>query len=181
MSLWLARHAQPLVDAGVCYGALDVAADGPATEAAAQRLAQALPAGLAVVACSPLRRCVQLARALQALRPDLAATPDPRLAEMDFGHWEGRRWDDIGAAALQAWTDDFANHRPGGGECVADVMARVAGAYKTLRPGEPTLWITHAGVIRAAGLIARGTSHVQHAHEWPAQAPAFGAWQILPA
>ena len=31
MKLWLVRHAQPLVDAGVCYGRLDVAADPAAT------------------------------------------------------------------------------------------------------------------------------------------------------
>lgn len=178
MTLWLARHAQPLVGAGICYGAHNVAADTLATEEAARRLAQALPAGLAV-ACSPLRRCVQLAQALQALRPDLAAVTDPRLAEMNFGHWEGMRWDDIGAAALQAWTDDFARHRPGGGECVADFMARVGGAFDALRPGAAALWITHAGVIRAAGLIARGTLSVRHAHEWPRRAPAFGAWQVL--
>jgi hypothetical protein len=45
MRLWLVRHAAPLVEAGTCYGALDVPADAQATQQAAQALAQALPPG----------------------------------------------------------------------------------------------------------------------------------------
>src|SRR5690606_10781153 len=41
--LWLVRHAAPLVSPGTCYGALDVPADAAATQAAAVRLAAALP------------------------------------------------------------------------------------------------------------------------------------------
>ena len=39
MNLWLARHAQPLIGAGICYGVLDVAADAALTTAAAKALA----------------------------------------------------------------------------------------------------------------------------------------------
>ena len=41
--LWLVRHAAPQVAPGTCYGALDVPADPAATQAAARRLAAALP------------------------------------------------------------------------------------------------------------------------------------------
>ena len=27
MKLWLARHAAPLIEAGICYGSLDIEAD----------------------------------------------------------------------------------------------------------------------------------------------------------
>jgi len=53
MTLWIARHALPLVAPGVCYGALDVPAQEEATQAAARGLATALPVGL-VVRVSPL-------------------------------------------------------------------------------------------------------------------------------
>jgi len=43
VSLWLVRHAQPLIESGVCYGALDVAADETATTQAAQALARHYP------------------------------------------------------------------------------------------------------------------------------------------
>lgn len=179
MKLWLARHARPLAAAGLCYGATDLAADGQATLAAAQALAQVLPAGLAVRS-SPLRRCVQLAEALQALRPDLAHHCDARLAEMDFGRWEGQPWDAIGRAAFDDWMADFAHHRCGDGESVAALMERVAAALAQAHAGSTdVLWITHAGVVRAARLLARGVALPRQAADWPAEGLDFGALDCL--
>ncbi len=177
MPLWLARHALPLIAPGTCYGALDVRADAAATREAATQLAASLPPGLRVI-CSPLQRCEQLAQDLSALRPDLAYKTDVRLREMDFGDWEGRPWQAIGPAALAAWTDDFAHHRPGGGESVAGFMQRVAEIWdeRDALDGTPTLWITHAGVIRAASLLARGQRSIERADQWPLTAPAYGGW-----
>ena len=177
MMLWLARHAQPLVAAGVCYGALDVAADAQATQVAAHKLAAAVPHGICVTS-SPLQRCEQLAQALYALRPDLIPIFDPRLREMDFGHWEGQRWDAIGQPTLEAWTADFARHQPGGGESVHMFMQRVAAAWDALG-AQPTLWITHAGVARACSLLAAGIRDIQQADQWPHAAPGYGEWVIF--
>jgi alpha-ribazole phosphatase len=209
MKLWLVRHAQPLVDAGICYGRLDVAADAGATAQSARQLAAHLPAGSRVVS-SPLQRCEQLAHALYALRPDLAYKTDQRLQEMDFGQWEGRAWQEIGQAELQAWTTDFANYTVGhDGESVTAFMARVASAFdalgrtdsgpQTLTPAlsqrareqqgcallakkeqeSDTLWITHAGVIRAAQLLTQGVRHIERADQWPPDAPKYGQWLLL--
>lgn len=176
MTLWLARHAQPLVAVGVCYGALNVAADGQATQVAAEKLAAALPKDISVY-CSPLQRCEQLAQVLSTLRPDLTTIFDSRLREMDFGHWEGQRWDAIGQPALEAWTADFARHRPGGGESVQMFMRRVTAAWDAVDT-QPTLWITHAGVVRACSLLAAGIRNIQHANQWPHAAPGYGEWVI---
>ena len=179
MRLWLVRHAAPLVDAGTCYGTLDLAADAQATQQAAKALAQALPGGV-VLRSSPMQRCTQLADALRAVRADLSFTIDSRLREMDFGNWEGLRWDALGAAALQAWTDNFSHYRPGGGESVHDFMTRVTQAWDDvpLRDGN-TVWITHAGVIRAATLLHAGRVSVTQAAQWPADACGFGQWRVL--
>ncbi len=174
MPLWLVRHAQPLVAPGVCYGALDVPAEPLATQQAAQNLAQVLPQGLQVLS-SPLQRCERLAHVLQGLRPDLAYKTDPRLAEMNFGAWEGQTWDAIARSELDAWTDDFAHWRCGGGENVQDFMARVAAVWDAYAANnQPVVWITHAGVIRAATLLAQGQRTVQHAAQWPHDACGFG-------
>ena len=195
MKLWLVRHAQPLVDAGICYGRLDLAADAAATTECARQLVSVLPAGIRV-RTSSLQRCEQLAQALQALRPDLAYKVDSRLAEMDFGCWEGRAWNAIGQEELQAWTDDFACYAAGrDGESVTGFMARVASVFDelgsgTLTPalsrgereeewGSDTVWITHAGVIRAAQLLARGIRRLEHAGQWPRDAPNYGQWRTL--
>jgi len=179
MKLWLARHATPLVEAGICYGRQNVAADAAATAACAQSLAKLLPIDTQVIH-SPLQRCTQLAQALHGLRPDLPCASDPRLQEMDFGAWEGRAWSDIDPAELQAWTDGFADYVVGSsGESTSQVIARVASAFDELQGETDMLWITHAGVIRAVELIARGVRQISEAVDWPIQAPAYGQWCTL--
>lgn len=179
MTFWLARHAQPLIDAGICYGQLDVPADTAATAHVAAALAAMLPPAVTVVT-SPLQRCEQLRQALYRLRPDLTCKTDPRLQEMHFGTWEGRPWADVAPAELQAWTDDFSGYAAGGsGESVATFMARVAAALDARDRTRNTLWITHAGVIRAATLIASGQRQLHHASQWPTSGPAFGQWVTL--
>ncbi|MEO5660107.1 MAG: histidine phosphatase family protein [Polaromonas sp.] len=179
MKLWLARHAQPLVGAGICYGRLDLAADACATAACAEKLAAQLPAGILVVS-SPLQRCEQLAQALIGLRPDLAYKTDDRLQEIDFGRWEGRAWQEIDPAELQAWTADFANYAVGrDGESVKAFMTRVGAAFDALPHHDETLWITHAGVIRAVQLLAQGVRHIERANQWPLDAPKYGQWLRL--
>lgn len=180
MRLWLARHAAVPQAAGLCYGASDLAADPHATEAAAQQLAQVL-APRTLAWCSPLQRCRTLADRLQALRPDLVVTSDARLAEMDFGRWEGLRWDAIGEAALSAWTTDFAEHRPGGGEALAPFMRRVGKALQSFSDtgADEGLWITHAGVIKAVQLLAAGQTDITRADQWPPHSLACGQWTVL--
>ncbi len=175
------RHAQPLAAAGLCYGSTDLAAQPAATQRAADQLALRLPAGLGL-RVSPLRRCQQLAQALQARRPDLRPETDARLREMHFGAWEGRRWADIGRDEFDAWLGDFAAAPPGGaGEPVQALMARVAGAWDDWRAGgRDAAWITHAGVMRAALLLARGVRLPARASDWPADELPFGQVLVLP-
>ena len=183
MTLWLVRHAQPLVGQGVCYGASDMPADVAATRAAAQALALVLPHGIQVTS-STLQRCEQLIKCLRGLRADLIVKSDPRLVEMNFGTWEGQRWDAIPRQELEAWTDSFEAWRCGGGESVQDVMQRVAAVWDeaqahTQATGHSTAWITHAGVIRAATLISNGVRRVTQASQWPPDAPVFGQWTCV--
>ena len=182
-NLWLVRHAQPLIESGVCYGQLDIPADPQATRHCAQQLAKVLPKGIVAIT-STLQRCELLAPELIGLQPDLMVKNDSKLQEMSFGQWEGRAWADIDKAELDAWTADFANYRAGGtGESVTQFMTRVAAAFDELDPTRDTLWVTHAGVIRAATLIASGIRHISRAKEWPLAAPAYGQWcklQIKP-
>jgi alpha-ribazole phosphatase len=176
MKLWLVRHATPLVEPGICYGRQDVPADNDATAECAQALAELLPANIRIIS-SPLQRCEQLSQSLCGRRTDLTYQIDSRLQEMHFGAWEGRAWQDIAPADLQAWTDGFAHHAVGGnGESTMQVMARVAEAFDELQGPGDTLWVTHAGVIRAAELIARGQRQITSADQWPINAPTYGQW-----
>lgn len=175
--LWIVRHAAPLIAPGTCYGQLDVPADGDATLRAASTLALQLPEHLEL-RTSPLQRCEHLAHALCALRPDLALQRDTRLQEMNFGTWEGQTWDAIGKPALDAWTNHFALHAPGGGESLSDMLQRVHAALEQARQQhQDVVWITHAGVARCVEWLERyGPAQVPQAAEWNLPAPAWGAW-----
>lgn len=179
MRIWLVRHARPLVEAGLCYGALDVAADEVETLSAAQRLARELPPSVDVLV-SPRRRCTQLAHALGALRPDLPARADPRLAEMDFGGWEGRTWDCLDRSELDAWAGDFPHYRAGGtGESTAQFIGRVRQVLEEARAaGRDQAWIAHGGVFKAMLLCQSGCT-VGSISDWPRQTLAWGNWQLF--
>lgn len=178
------RHAQPCIASGICYGALDMPAEQDATEKAAASLADAVPQGL-MVWVSPLQRCELLAQSLRDLRPDLTFKTDARLSEMDFGDWEGVPWCDVPRAAMDAWMADFGEHRFGGKESANAVLLRVAAAWNALRVAmratgaTDAVWITHAGVARALGLVSQGVFNVSDAAQWPQSAPAYGQWRTF--
>lgn len=174
-ALWLVRHAPVLAEKGRCYGVSDWPAEAAATAEAAEKLAQRLPRGLSVLV-SPLQRCQQLARTLQPLRPDLSFQNDERLVELNFGAWEGVSWNAIERADFDLWLADFAHAKPGGnGESVAALMARVGDLWSDWRAtGNDAAWITHAGVMRAALLLAKGVHLPTAASDWPADDLPFG-------
>lgn len=175
MKLRLLRHAPVQAEAGLCYGATNLAASPAHTRQIAARIAPALPSGI-VLHSSPLARCRVLAQAVVALRPELRVQADPRIAEMDFGAWEGRPWEAIEPAALEAWSADFADARAGGdGESVRLFMQRVGAAWDAWRAsGRDALWVTHAGVIRAVWLLQAGLGCPERSEQWPARAIDFG-------
>ena len=54
---------------------------------------------------------------------------------MDFGAWEGQRWNDIAKSDIDAWTAAFATHAPGGGESLGAMLARVSAALRSAKQG----------------------------------------------
>ncbi len=105
---------------------------------------------------SPLIRSRETARLLGAAQPVI----EPRLIEMDWGRWEGRRLDDIRAEQGAAMAENEARglgFRPDGGESPRQVQARITPwLAEVAEPGRPTLAVTHQGVIRAVIALATG-------------------------
>ncbi|MDF2466636.1 MAG: phosphoglycerate kinase [Ramlibacter sp.] len=179
MKLWLLRHAPVQLAPGLCYGASDVPADDALSQRAALVAAATLPPGVPVWV-SGLCRAQQLAAHLQSVRPDLAPVRvDARLNEMNFGRWELQPWLAVPRAEFDVWLADFANHRFGGVESTQDVIDRVATALADLQASlgasGQAVWITHAGVIRAAQYIAScGANPIPDAGQWPRWSAAPG-------
>ncbi len=149
MPLTLLRHTQPDVAEGICYGRtnLDVA-DTFADEA--RRAEQQLPPCDLLIS-SPARRCRKLAGYISAAR-NLPLIEDARLLEIDFGRWEQLPWARIPAAELDAWGADLLHANPYEGESVAQLSQRVSALLEHYPfQGRHVVWVTHAGVIKAAG------------------------------
>lgn len=158
--LILVRHPRPVAAEGICYGRSDLPADpDDLARVHAALQSQGLP-GDAPVFSSPLRRCADLARRLSA-----GVIFDAGLAEMDFGSWELRSWNDIPRAEIDAWAADLVQYRPGGGESVLEVAHRVATALAAIRRhgGASAVVICHAGTMRLLIALADGTLPAQAA------------------
>ncbi len=183
MKLWLVRHAQVRVDAGLCYGVSDVDCDIEATDRAAKNFAPK-PAHGSALWTSPLNRAHQLAHALSSIRPDLQGPRlDDRLQEMDFGQWEMQPWECIPREAIDVWVAEFPHHCFGGQECAQDVIDRVSTALTSASQLDvpEIVWVTHAGVIRAVQFLSTYPKRtaIQSVAEWPTSAPPMGEWVCL--
>jgi broad specificity phosphatase PhoE len=116
-------------------------------KAKAQRLADSLGR---VDHCwtSPALRARETAAAL-----GLAADPDERLRDCDFGRWTGLRFSQVllrEPRKLVSWIKDPSS-APHGGESIPQVIERVsAWIAERSRSNGHTVAVTHAAVIRAA-------------------------------
>lgn len=140
MQVFLIRHPRPLIEAGICYGQLDVEAEDPQRHTA--RLNALFPTDTKVIS-SPLQRARRLA---EALHPQ--ALIDARLMEIGFGDWEGKRWSDIDRDLLDAWAANVLHFVPPGGESAAMLQSR-ASEFAASLTGDAVALVTHSGVMRA--------------------------------
>jgi alpha-ribazole phosphatase len=154
----LIRHLEPQGARDICYGRRDLPCDTTSLASAAAAIRARLPERAlreSPVFTSPLSRCRALAQVLAAPRTPCIAD---ELIELDFGVWEGIRWDALPRNQLDAWAHDVWHYRPGGGESAAMVEERWRRWCGRVAPHgvESVIVVTHAGVIRAA-LAAGGT------------------------
>lgn len=136
--------------------------DDPLTPLGWQQMEQAV-AGQTwdFVTSSPRQRCAEFAQKFAAHHA-IPLELDEKLAEMDFGMWEGKTAAELmqtDADALGAFWQNPEHHSPPGGESMAAFSARVLQAWDELckrHTRQRVLVITHGGVIR------RIQCHVRH-------------------
>jgi 2,3-bisphosphoglycerate-dependent phosphoglycerate mutase/probable phosphoglycerate mutase len=170
-SIWLVRHGQTLLNkAGRYQGRYD----SPLTDygqrqaaALAQRLRR-IPFEVALV--SPTGRAQATAQAVLAGRsPAVPQVDAPAWAETDHGRWEGLTYREVLARFRDEAQSRFAGGaegRPTGGECLADVAARVGAAWDDLLqryPGGRVLVVTHATPIQ---LVLCAVSRLPITEHW---------------
>ena len=120
---------------------------------------------------SPLKRCTETAALL-----GLEAAAEPRLAEMDWGRWEGRTIAELRATSareMEAQEARGLDLQPPDGESPRAVQRRLMPLLAEIAAGSASAGaITHKGVIRAILALATG---------WDMRAlePAKLAWDAV--
>lgn len=148
MRVALIRHPRPLVEPGICYGRLDLPEhpDAAVQIAATVEALRSFPSRM--LWSSPALRCQGMALALAASL-GAALHHDVKLLEMDFGAWEGMRWDDVPRDALDHWAADPLGFAAPCGESGRALVARVSAFYsQILRNGEDCVVVTHGGPLK---------------------------------
>ncbi|MGE0372616.1 MAG: histidine phosphatase family protein [Gammaproteobacteria bacterium] len=129
--------------------------------AQAKRVAAALDGhGVAAVVSSPVWRARETAEII-AGRLGLPVRLDPAFAEIDYGDWTGRRFDELdGDPAWEAWNRFRGTAGVPGGETMLTVQARAMAGLVRLaaeyRDGEVVV-VSHADVIKAMLAHVLGT------------------------
>lgn len=162
------RHPTPDVAPGVCYGQTDLNI-APEGHGQIEQALETTPKVVRIIA-SPALRCRKLALSL-AERDGVEVRFDERLWEMHMGEWEGLAWTEIDQSLTEVWLKDPVNNPTPGGECFADLQARVARAIDDLDDdlALETAVVCHAGPIRATQMNWHGLSF----HEAFSQAPPY--------
>lgn len=158
MKLALIRHGPTDWNAqGRVQGSVDI----PLSEEGRARMSALLPPSgfeTARAYCSPKLRARQTASYLGLKTPKL----DPRLAEQNWGDWEGLTRAEMLArdgedAFVRAGSTRGLAFRPPGGESTGELHARVKSFFVDVaRAGEDAIAVTHMGVVRAAYVMATG-------------------------
>ncbi|MDX8405783.1 MAG: alpha-ribazole phosphatase family protein [Mariprofundus sp.] len=105
------------------------------------------------IATSPKQRCKLFARELSEQHQTELITLDG-MAEMDFGVWENKAFDEISGAdrqILQQFWESPVGIKPPNGEAFDDFSQRVIGSWQAWinsDAGQNRLLVAHGGVIR---------------------------------
>jgi probable phosphoglycerate mutase len=164
MPLWLLRHAHTEWNGPPrrLQGRTDIGLSEEGRRAA-RELGSSLPRPHRVVA-SPARRCRETIAALFGADPPPEVF-DSRLWEIDLGYFAGLTEAEAAEAypaEWRAWLRRPSAVRPGGGETLAEMQARVLAMFDTVEAAvespDLTLVVTHGGAIRVLDCHLSGRS-----------------------
>jgi alpha-ribazole phosphatase len=160
---------------GRCYGRSDTGLSQAGREDARRLAGYITVQDFDRVIASPARRARWLGGLLSR---GMKLEIEPRLAERDFGVWEGVAWDAIWRAegnSMDGMLDAPDHFRPGGGETTNGLAARVLDWWHGLPGDEAVLVVAHGGPI---GALA-GSLLGQAPREWLAHVPKPGEGLLI--
>ncbi|AMN67161.1 histidine phosphatase family protein [Psychrobacter sp. P11G5] len=181
MTLYIWRHPKPIAAEGICIGQTDIGVDRRKLKRLANQIERfvrlyQLPK---VICVSPLQRSLKVGQILAHRGFQWRVAPE--LAEIDFGEWDGRPWEQIAKQEIDDWCDNFAHFAPNNGESLQQLFDRVEGWLNKVlaeQDNTPILAIGHAGWINAAKMIDAGQDVPKIAADWPSSV-AYGECSCL--
>ena len=170
MILYIWRHPKPISASGLCIGQTDIKVDRRKLKRLANKIQrfvqlQRLPK---VVWVSQLQRSLKVGEILAQRGFQYKVAPE--LAEIHFGEWDGKFWQQIEKQAIDEWCDNFANFSPANGESLQQLFNRAEiwlDKIAVEQVNTPVLAIGHAGWINAAKMLAAGQAVPNLAINWP--------------
>ncbi len=157
----LLRHGRTTANAsGTLAGRLaGVRLDDVGTDQARRTGERLAAVRLAAILCSPLERCRQTAKAVNAAREEpLRVVTDKGVSECDYGEWQGRRLAELAKEPLwrTVQTQPSAAAFPGG-ESMSAMQARAVGAVRRhdaaveAAHGPDAVWVavSHGDIIKS--------------------------------
>jgi broad specificity phosphatase PhoE len=162
---------------GVCYGSSDIelSEEGRRQTVALADELSGLP--ITHLVHSGLSRAKLLAELIGG-RTGIAPRVAPALAEIHFGQWELRSWEEIFTEVGDMMAELLhspATFRPPQGETAFEVRDRVLAWYRELPRDGLVVAVAHGGPIAAL----RGTLMEIPVTEWPKLIPHYGQWVEL--
>ncbi len=152
------RHA-PVSVQGICYGHLDIPVILTHEQSFSEVRTTLREIGSLSLWSSPAERCLGPAK-VAATELGVPLQTSELLREINFGSWEGRRWDELEKEepeAMKAWGKDWVNYRVPGGESALDLEARVQRWLNGLEPGLHVVF-SHGGFVRGMRVLVNGAT-----------------------
>ena len=153
--MWIIRHAESTWNAeGRWQGQADPPLSARGSEQAERLALRLADVDFALLITSDLHRAAATAAGI-GQRLGLDARPDPRLREIDAGHWSGLTHEEIetqDGAALAHFRSGDADARAGGGESRREAAARASQALREAAreaAGSCVAVVTHGGIVRS--------------------------------
>lgn len=170
MILYIWRHPKPIAATGLCIGQTDIKVDRRKLKRLANKIERfvrlhQLPK---VIWVSPLQRSLKVGEILAKRGFQYKVAPE--LAEIHFGDWDGKYWQQIAKQDIDKWCDNFAHFAPKNGESLQQLFNRAESWLDNLsseQKDNPVLAIGHAGWISAAKMLATGKEIPNLAIDWP--------------
>jgi broad specificity phosphatase PhoE len=168
-TLLLVRHAaHDWIGRGIAGRMPGVALNDQGSRQAKELIARLEHRTVHVVYASPMQRTQETATPLAQAR-GLGVVTDPELAEIEFGEWTGRTFEELERGwhdGWRQWCEQKGSAGAPGGESFVDVQRRIMARLEQLRrvhPSETVLLFSHGDVIKAAlaGYLGLPLDHVE--------------------